>query len=215
MNYDVEMMKLKRLMRQRKQEKLYEPKPFGSALRFSRIEKKMTLQEAAEGICSISYLSKAENNLIAVSDQFIEPLSERLGIKRYDDQDDANYRKDRDRIVDHLIIGTSLPDDMLAYYGTRKDHQAELVRFGYYMTEQDYGKAFIHFQSVKSYLLRLDDVELNLFIYLMHRFLFRHERYDEAHASIRLMDEEKLKDSRMHVLVVEGRLLCAYRMHMV
>jgi HTH-type transcriptional regulator, quorum sensing regulator NprR len=215
MKHDFEMMKLKHQMRQRKQEKLYEPKPFGSALRFSRIEKNMTLQEAAEGICSVSYLSKAENNLIAVSEQFVEPLSERLGIERYDDKDDSGYKIDRDMIVDHLIMRTSLPDDMLASYGKRKDHQAELIRFGYYMAKHDFVEALIHFHHVRNYLLRLDDFEMNLFVYLMHVFLFRQERFDEAHESIMLLSKEGLTDPRMHILAIEGRLLCAYRMHMI
>lgn len=211
----IEMTQLKRQLRQRKQERLYEPKPFGSAIRFSRKEKNMTLQEGAEGICSISYLSKVENNLIRVSDQFIEPLSNRFGIEPFDDDNHEHYDNDRNTIIDHLLMRTHVPDHLLAFYRTRKDHQAELIKFGYYMTRCDYVEAFVHFHNVKSCLLQLDDYDMNLFIYLMHLFLFNHERFDEAHEGIILMNEEGLKDPRMKVLAIEGRLRCAYRMHMV
>ena len=52
----------RRLVRSRKECKLYETKPIGSAIKFKRKAMNMTLEEGSEGICSVSYLSKIENN---------------------------------------------------------------------------------------------------------------------------------------------------------
>ena len=57
----------RRLVRSRKECKLYETKPIGSAIKFKRKAMNMTLEEGSEGICSVSYLSKIENEAISIT----------------------------------------------------------------------------------------------------------------------------------------------------
>ena len=67
-------------------------------LKRKRIEKGLKLQEVASGICSISYLSRVENNQSIPSEDNLEMLFERL---------DLNYneikRKRNNDVFDDLL----------------------------------------------------------------------------------------------------------------
>lgn len=52
----------------------------GSKIRYYRMNKKMTQEELATGIISVSYLSKIENNQVATSMDIIDLLCEKLEI---------------------------------------------------------------------------------------------------------------------------------------
>ena len=55
---------MKHFIKQRKHFMESKYQSFGAAIKRKRIERNMTLEESAEDICSISYLSKIENNLL-------------------------------------------------------------------------------------------------------------------------------------------------------
>jgi len=52
----------------------------GDRLKFTRLKKEMTQEEVAEGIISVSYLSKIENNQVTPSREVLHLLCQRLGI---------------------------------------------------------------------------------------------------------------------------------------
>ncbi|RWZ58808.1 XRE family transcriptional regulator [Halobacillus fulvus] len=56
----------------------------GSLIKQNRKYQGMTLEELADGICSVSYLSKIENNSITASDDIYRLLGERLNITLVD-----------------------------------------------------------------------------------------------------------------------------------
>ena len=58
----INMIELMHLIKKRQVDKPYMIQPFGSAIKYKRKELGLTLEEASEDICSISYLSKVENN---------------------------------------------------------------------------------------------------------------------------------------------------------
>src|SRR5699024_9351135 len=60
----------------------------GSKIRLHRIKKNMTQEELADGIISVSYLSKIENNQTIASDEVMEFLCQRLDIDYIIEEDD-------------------------------------------------------------------------------------------------------------------------------
>ncbi|MBO8156561.1 MAG: helix-turn-helix transcriptional regulator [Bacillaceae bacterium] len=54
----------------------------GSRIKFYRSQKGFTQEELAEGICSVSYISKLENNKVTVHDEILTLICERLNINR-------------------------------------------------------------------------------------------------------------------------------------
>src|SRR5690554_6621934 len=70
--------KIKQLIKSRKFIPIY-TNNIGSIIKHYRKENNLTLEEASDKICSISYLSKLENNMINANDKYIEPILTRLG----------------------------------------------------------------------------------------------------------------------------------------
>ncbi|WP_409250903.1 helix-turn-helix domain-containing protein [Bacillus sp. SCS-153A] len=61
----------------------------GSKIRYHRMKKKLTQEELATGILSVSYLSKIENNQTTASAEVIELLCKRLGIALLQENDEV------------------------------------------------------------------------------------------------------------------------------
>ena len=61
---------MKHFIKQRKHLMESNYQSFGAAIKRKRIERNMTLEESAEDICSISYLSKIENSLLEPSPKY-------------------------------------------------------------------------------------------------------------------------------------------------
>ncbi|WP_421378578.1 tetratricopeptide repeat protein [Bacillus salacetis] len=61
----------------------------GSKIRYHRMKKKLTQEELATGILSVSYLSKIENNQTTASEEVIELLCKRLGIVLLQENDEV------------------------------------------------------------------------------------------------------------------------------
>lgn len=68
-------------------------------LRRRRLEKGMKLEEVAEGICSVSYLSRIEKNQVEVNEDYYKALFERLEL----DYDITNQNREYNYIVEILI----------------------------------------------------------------------------------------------------------------
>jgi HTH-type transcriptional regulator, quorum sensing regulator NprR len=75
-----DVLSFKHLVSQRMYRQSLNRLTFGPALKRSRKSMEMTLEEAAKDICSVSYLSKVENNLIEVSPRFYEKLVKRFSL---------------------------------------------------------------------------------------------------------------------------------------
>ncbi|MGM0845229.1 MAG: tetratricopeptide repeat protein [Bacillota bacterium] len=61
----------------------------GNKIRYHRMRKKLTQEELATGILSVSYLSKIENNQTTASAEVLELLCKRLGISMLQENDET------------------------------------------------------------------------------------------------------------------------------
>lgn len=71
---------MKHFIKQRKHLMESKFQSFGAAIKRKRIERNMTLEESAEDICSISYLSKIENSLLEPSPKYFHLLKEKFDL---------------------------------------------------------------------------------------------------------------------------------------
>jgi HTH-type transcriptional regulator, quorum sensing regulator NprR len=129
---NVNMPLIHKWIKKRKEQKLYEMKPIGSAIRLKRKSMNMTLEEGAEGICSISYLSKIENNMIELSDQFMDQLMERFQMKPQPETNDELYQNHLRLLIKSMIHGEIPNLEILSKYQHREDHQSYLIGFVIY-----------------------------------------------------------------------------------
>ncbi len=62
---------------------LINQKKYSVFLKRKRLEKKLTLEYLADGVCAISYLSRIENNLVEVSEEYFVKLFNKLDVDFY------------------------------------------------------------------------------------------------------------------------------------
>lgn len=209
---NINLLQLKKQLKQRRQQRLYESKPLGSAIKFKRRQMNMTLEEGAEGICSVSYLSKLENNLIEVGERFVDQLIDRFDLKEVEDASIEQYHGHKLMLVDHMVRQT-LPEDTIASYGERHDVQAQLIRMVHHTSQGRSDLALRSYHDVRLYLPRLHDDEVGLFLYCLHDMLSKAERYQDAYELLLLIPEKALMLHKMKLLVMRGKLKNAFAMH--
>jgi transcriptional regulator with XRE-family HTH domain len=206
---------LKKQLAKRREQKLYEIKPIGSAIRFRRKEMNLTLEEACEGICSVSYMSKLENNLIEPGDQFIDALLDRFSLHESIDADLEQYEKDKIELTHHLLFEKYLTEEITINYQPRDDHQALLMMMGYYALSKNEVEAFNCYGHLRQYISNMKDDELNLFFMILSEMLYQKHRFSEAFDVLSLapyLDESFLN---LNLIKMKLKLKNAFKMHKV
>jgi len=212
---NINLMHIKKQVRNRKEQKIFESKPIGSAIKFKRKEMNMTLEEGAEGICSVSYLSKLENNLIEPGVRFISSLIERFNLEDVFDQDYEQYQLHLREIKDRLFEGSQPKEDLPALYGKRKDYQALLVKMGYYTLMNQYDEASKSIYDLRVYIPNLNHDEFGLFILLTGMMLYDDHKYSDGYEVLLLSPKFENIEQKVVLMLLKFRLFCAFKMNKI
>jgi len=138
----------------------------GDKIRRTRLELNMTQETLAKGICSNTYISKIENNKIAVNKEHLFLLMEKMGIPT----DKIGFPE---KMVDSLekAIEYFYFKDLDAYEKLFQDlEQYEfgiliyVVRLGYYVLTEDYDNAKTIYDDMYRYLNSLEDYGFATFL---------------------------------------------------
>lgn len=88
-----------KMMKNHKKNNALNAKEKASFLRRKRLEQGKKLEEVAEGICSVSYLSRIEKNQVEVNEDYYRALFEKLDLN----YDDMNTNRKYDYLIDLLV----------------------------------------------------------------------------------------------------------------
>lgn len=141
-------------------------------LRTKRKQLNMTQEELAKGVCSISYLSKIENNLVEVSNFYIYKLMEKLNvIDEYKKINDVNI--DFKRFI--ITLANNDKQSILSYLENNnfEDQKSKLLILEYYFQTQDYinlRDLMLDCNMSKSSLVN-DELLLFLYYSIKYRFI--------------------------------------------
>ena len=149
---------------------------YGTFLKRKRLEAKKTLENISEGVCAASYLSRIENNLVEVDDEYYVKLFEKLNI----DFDELKEVKENEIFC-----------ELLKCYLLEHDEEAvkiisKALRTNYYveieielMVLYDninrglYSEALKQILDLNGKVNTLIDNELNFYIFLTALYAFR------------------------------------------
>lgn len=210
---NVNMYLIDKWIRKRKEQKLYEIKPIGSAIRLRRKAMKMTLEQGADGICSISYLSKIENNLIAVSEQFLEKLLVRFQMKELPVTDDVHYQNHLRMMIKELIHGELPSLELLKDYEHREDYQSYLIGFVIYTMHHQVELRNRCFDQLKIFIPNMSHHELALTLIVLGLYFIENERYQDASNCVRMAPEDGLLTIELNMLLRKIYLIASLKMH--
>lgn len=151
-------------------------KTIGSIIKHHRGETRLTLQETAEGICSVSYLCKVENNQLIPSESILPKIIERLKIK--EDELKAVYNSDW---ITTIIEANYVADEIISNYKNRNDYQSKLINYAkLILNQKDYIKAYQQFLDLTKYLSHFKEEEMCFFLYLYIIKCDKKERYTDV-----------------------------------
>ena len=111
-------------------------KTVGSVLKHYRVDKGLTLEEVSESSCSVSYLSKVENNKLVPSDKILDKLLKRLGLttKVFE------YEKKDTKYIDEILELGYVPNKLINNAKNKNDYQSKIIKFAYTLLNQEKSK---------------------------------------------------------------------------
>jgi HTH-type transcriptional regulator, quorum sensing regulator NprR len=162
----------------------------GSKIKYSRTQKQLTQESLAEGIISVSYLSKIENNQVSASMEIIHLLCERLGIS-IDSKVDTlvitlceNWfksllKRDKENAQDYYagIVGDL---DSIEHHNLFK--LVEIHKIKHYLLTQDVAQAFRQIQQLKRQKYHFTKVEEYYWYKFIAYFEYANSNYDKSYS---------------------------------
>lgn len=178
----------------------------GSIVRWQRKQKNMTLNEGAEGICSISYLSKVENNLIEPSELILNDLKKRFEIEDLINYDLERFEKHYELIISCFFNYKEIPLMLFKLYEGNTDYKSKLVLFSFYLFKNNLTKAKVIYKDLEFEINKFTHDEINLFYYLTAKMLEKEGRF---YLSLKVLNLTNIidKDSELSMLVDFKKIL--------
>lgn len=186
----------------------------GSFIKKKRKELNVTQDAISNGICSISYLSKIENNQIIPNKYYVREIMSKL------DVEESFYQKSLDDklYLNNLIKGTFFLDDNLVIqtYEEIKDIEhnriINIVKLGYYI--------YFHKEDENQYVMMLEnlvtnmsDLELKTYLYLSAIYFMSKEKYKTALEVLVLGNKMSVDNDYLNALISEYTYLVKQRLY--
>lgn len=210
----INLIELKTLIKRRQMMITHVELPFGSAIKHRRRELQMTLEEASENICSLSYLSKVENNLIKPNPEFSDKLRERLDLSSdydYLAESDAVFEKDLEKIVVALLEKKPLDQEVLGRY-LLNDYQSFIMNYAQSVMKNDYKTMGKYYYHLLDCLPSLPTESYIVTLLITIQALFQLVRYTDALDLIEPLIEQEFASTRSQILIRHWRLVLAFKL---
>ncbi|MGD9604622.1 MAG: helix-turn-helix domain-containing protein [Bacilli bacterium] len=184
---------------------------YSQIIKNERLKRKMTLQEMAHGICSISYLCKFEKNAISVDEDYIKAIFERVNL---------DYTKVGANIIENgvsEVVKACLYnhyDDINKYFSMIDDTlfnvQNFLIKGFYYLNNEK-------FDEFKEIIKTLDNIKDTLqmedvgpFMYLVVEYYIKTNQFFEALKYLNYLDKLIFDFQEINWLIYEQQFITGY-----
>jgi transcriptional regulator with XRE-family HTH domain len=163
-----------------------EEHPIGSRLKYKRKKLDLTLEEGSENICSVSYLSKVENNLIKPTPKYIKLLKEKYMMED-EEEKCRNYDQDLHEMMEVFFKQTTYAKKHNRPY---EDYQQFMLSYGYFVLTNQFEKSHELFLDMMLFIPNLPIKSLNFLLALTARVLYHDLRFSDAISMLKLMNVE-------------------------
>jgi transcriptional regulator with XRE-family HTH domain len=183
--------------------------PIGSIIKLKRKQLNMTLEETADGICCVSYLSKVENNQLQISDEIRDDLFRVLNIDDSKILFSISFEEDVSKLLKSNLyksINLELSEDAI-------DTNTKLLRMLMYVLDENYEQASLIHSEIEPYIKSLSDMESDVFLYTTAMLFSNSGLYYDAFCSLK---EIKSSESNLLMTLVKyERLILAIKIDRV
>jgi transcriptional regulator with XRE-family HTH domain len=176
----------------------------GSFIKKKRKELNVTQDEISNGICSISYLSKIENNQIVPNDFYVKEIMEKLDI-----EEDIYTKsiKDKDFIDQTLKAFFYMDDSVLErLYSEIKDIEHNVVinlcKLGYtvYFNKDDKNQYVMMLENLVN---NMSNIEVKIYLYFASLYFIQNEKYKVALELISLSNKVNASNDMLDAMIFE------------
>lgn len=166
----------------------------GSKIKFFRLRKNFTQEELAQGIISVSYLSKIENNITTPSMEVLKLLSERLEVDLFEQENETLlqqifswYYKIRDGNADESRVLYHKLEPLITTQSLKTYIYFSLFKARYFILIRKFDDGELELKNVEQYQATYD-LNMTYFHYKFQSIIFYVK--NNFHASV-----EKLKEA--------------------
>ena len=189
--------------KKRNENKISDTHSIGTIARKRRQELRLTLEQVADKICSVSYLSKVEANKIVPNPSCVQLLMEKMDMPMYEryllENEDESLRESLNYFY---TLDIENYEDLYNRVFEVKNCIADIICIGYFILKEEYQKCKSLVESVNKMLGALSDTALDIFaLYATHYYLYTFD-YVSANALIDKLENEIVNDT-FKVLVRE------------
>lgn len=176
----------------------------GSFIKRKRKELNVTQDEISNGICSISYLSKIENNQIVPNDFYVKEIMSKLDI-----EDDVYVKSIKDKEYVEETIGAFfyLDDEkIISLYDEIKNVKHNIIinlcKLGYivYFNQDDEDQYVMMLEHLVN---NMTNLELKLYLYFSSLYFIQHQRYKVALELILLNNKVNADNAMLEAMFSE------------
>ena len=198
--YDKKMLMLKL------NEEYGEKEFYSYFLKRIRKEKGLKLEDVASGICSISYLSRLENNQIVPDESSLSLLFERL---------DLNYNEVKSK-REKNVFEELLKKDLLAVHEEKIDYINKIISSNAYTSieldlivlfgsiiQKNYEEAKLILSKQNMNAELFNNNELIFFMYLGARYLFETNQNKKAYSQIKVLTSVSIKNQFIKAIILD------------
>ncbi|KIL44657.1 hypothetical protein KP77_28780 [Jeotgalibacillus alimentarius] len=144
----------------------------GSIIKYYRTKKGMTQTELAEGICSISHLSKIETNMYSANEETVGLLLDKLGLKLDEIADNlAELKEILQEFISSVFMRDTATIDTLFEEMMQKEDYFEtseyvnlfhLYKYRYFLNKADLKEAQVQMKILQRLKTTFDPIESNI-----------------------------------------------------
>lgn len=176
----------------------------GSILKDKRKKMNLTLEEGAEGICSVSYLSKVENNLIVPSDLYLNLFQKKYHLN---DEDFININFDAiyDDIIESFIHNKKIS---YSFNPDNSDYKTKLCNYIYFINLNKFEDANRYFDFINPYLKNFTNKEILLYTLATSKLLKSKGFYKDAFDILSFFNEPT-SDEKLELLIKVEMIILA------
>lgn len=188
---------------------------YSTFLKRKRIEKGMKLQEVASGICSVSYLSRVENNQSLPNEESLKMLFERLDLNYNEIKRKRNFDVFDDLLKNELCDNKENMIALLSDIISSKAYSnIELDLFVLYesILAKNYEEARYILLKQEVNMELFNNKEMLFYIYLFARYLFETNQNKRAYAQIKVLNSIDMNNQFMKSIIYDLSIDVAFMM---
>lgn len=191
-----------------KEEVLSANKSVAHLIRTKRKEEDLTQSEIADGICSVSYLSKIENGKCHPENYYVREIMNRMNIEVSELSVKSCHEELSNFFLALFTMNESRIDEIYDEVKDLEVYAAKLIKLGYLIHKEQDAKDLLEY--LNAYKVQLENIELESFMYFIAELEFRNFNFAHCMEFLDILNYTNTSSINLERMINLLRIKCAY-----